>query len=234
MLHQRSKGTDSAEVMDLLLLAYPGAINVEDQNGELISDYLKHPKSSLTANDVCKAIICGLSTALLQLLLKAFPESCMEQDEHGMIPLHCACASNSSLFIEYVMALLDVENIESLTVQDNLGRTPSQILASTASRQDRNRRLPLHCLAATSNNLSPKSLQLLVDIYPESITSIDKFCLLPFHYACLNPATSIDVLMLFISLSPEVVGLPEKSHLKNKRKSNNVSSKAKMKQRKRN
>ncbi len=42
------------------------------------------------------------------------------------------------------------------------------------------------------------------------------------------------VVMLFISLSPEVVGLPEKSHLKNKQKSNDVSSKAKMKQRKRN
>ncbi len=74
----------------------------------------------------------------------AFPESCMEKDENGMIPSHHACASNASHFMEYVMALLDVEKREGLTVQDNLGRTPLQILASTASRRDKNRRLRLH------------------------------------------------------------------------------------------
>jgi ankyrin repeat protein len=152
-------------------------------------------------------ILDGLSPYLLKLFLEAFPESCIEKDNSGRILLHHACDSNLPFFTSYVKALLNVDNnnTDFLTVQDDHGVTPLRLLTQRASKQDENMMLPLHYLAATLNGLTVKSLQLLVDAYPESIRTADKFGNLPFHYACLNPASSLEVLMLLINMSPEVI-----------------------------
>jgi hypothetical protein len=47
-------------------------------------------------------------------------------------------------------------------------------------------------------------MKILVDAYPESLSSPDRYDLLPFHYACLNQDSSLEVLMLFIHLSAEL------------------------------
>jgi ankyrin repeat protein len=101
--------------------------------------------------------------------------------------------------MSYVLALLQIGGNESLTIQDNQGRTPYQLLTCRAPTEDENQRLPLHCLAASSDNLCPKSLQLLADAYPASIKSVDKYGMLPFHHACKNPASSVEVLMLLLN-----------------------------------
>lgn len=128
-----------------------------------------------------------------------------------MTPLHHACAgSNAPGFLNYVTALIDV-SAESLTIQDNRGRTPLQLLTSTACNLLEKKLFPLHHLAARSHKLCPKSLQLLVDSFPESITLPDKYGITPFQYACLNQASSIEVLMHFIHMSPDIIYLFQKS-----------------------
>jgi ankyrin repeat protein len=145
------------------------------------------------------AIIGGLSTHLVKLLLHAEPESCRIQDSDGMVPLHHACASNAINVFDYVVALLDAGVEDSLKIQDNQGRTATQLVTQAASITDDNGRLPLHHLASRSNNLTVKALNLLVDAYPDSITLPDKFGMLPCHHACLNKASSLELLMFFIN-----------------------------------
>jgi len=83
-------------------------------------------------------------------------------------------------------------------VQDNEGRTPFQLLPSNAS-------FLLHHLAANSMHLSERVVRLFVDMFPNSLITPNKYGMLPFHCACLNPKSSVEILMLFISLSPEVI-----------------------------
>ncbi len=68
-----------------------------------------------------------------------------------------------------------------------------------ASIMNENEMNLLHCLVSRSKRLSMKSLHLLIDAYPESITSADKYGMIPFHYAWLNKDMSV-------YFNPEVVG----------------------------
>jgi ankyrin repeat protein len=87
---------------------------------------------------------------------------------------------------------------EQLSVQDNQGRTPFQLLPANDS-------FLLNQLAANSLHLSEKAVRLLVDMFPNSITTPNQYGMLPFHCACLNPNSTIEILMLFISMSPDVI-----------------------------
>jgi len=89
---------------------------------------------------------------------------------------------------------------ESLYVEDWQGRTPRQLLSNIASQKDEKKMHSLHHVAAASDTLSAESLQLLVDVYPESIATADNHGLLLIHYACLNQALSLDALMLQVVL----------------------------------
>jgi ankyrin repeat protein len=192
----------SLELLDLLLLAYPEGIDIKDTFNYLPSTYLKSLVDSIQSNECSfllhNAITGGFSKHLLKLLLRAFPESCIKQDNKGMIPLHHACASTAPQFASYVMVLLEANSTDSLVVQDYEGRTPLQL-------QDENKKLPLHRLVSSSIGMTEKYLQLLANAYPESIETADKNSLLPFHYACLNPTSTVEVLMFFLQMSPEVL-----------------------------
>ncbi len=121
-----------------------------------------------------------------------------------MVPLHYACTGSSSNFLEHVMVLLDAHN-DSLHIKDNHGRTPLKLLSNTASIPDEKGMLPLHHLAASSHTLTEQSLLFLVNAYPDSIRTADKYSMLPFHHACFNQALSSEVLMILLSLYPEAV-----------------------------
>jgi len=139
--------------------------------------------------------------------LQALPEGCLKQDKNGMIPLHHACASGAPNFHQYITALLDVHSGEylepdflekQLSVLDHYGRTPLQLLPDNGT-------FLLHEWAANSIWLSERMLHLLVNIFPNSITTPNKYGMLPCHCACLKSKLSIDMVMLFISISLEVV-----------------------------
>jgi ankyrin repeat protein len=199
----------SLEVLHFLLETYPESLDIKENSGLKPFYHLKQSAEYKYGTEYVfllhQAVIGGYSVLLVKLLLQAFPESCRKKDNDGMIPLHYVCESNRPHFIEYVMTLLDADNKDALSIQDDWGRTSMQLLTSAASKKDDNSRLPLHHLAACSKCLSEKSVQLLLDAYPESIRSADKYGMLPFYYACLNPSTSLEVLMLFIQFSPETI-----------------------------
>jgi ankyrin repeat protein len=201
---ETSMGAIVLETLDLLISSFPKCLGEKDGEGMLPADYIEEYGDDAPFL-LHKAIVGKLSVTFVKLLLQVFPDSCVTQDDKGMIPLHYACASKAPQFLEYVMLLLDANNMDSLTIQDHRGKTPMQILSSTVSIPDKNGMLPLHRLAATSNKLSKRSLRLLVDTFGESISMEDKYGMLPFHHACLNREASLEVLMLFIEMSPDVI-----------------------------
>jgi hypothetical protein len=101
----------------------------------------------------------------------------------GMVSLHHACAGNALNSLEHVMALFDASINGCLTIHDHQGRTPFQLLPHKASIMNENEMHLSHCLVSRSKRLSMKSLHLLIDAYPESITLADKYGMIPFHYA---------------------------------------------------
>lgn len=192
-----------------LISAYPEGIDVEDDSGFLPSHYLTKYLTSKSMKGhknnqflLHMAVIKNFSKHLVTLLVRGYPQLCLKRDNHGKIPLHYACEGKMPSSLHHIVTLLNA-CAESLYVEDWQSRTPRQILSNTVSRKDKNKMLPLHHLAAASDVLLPESLQLLVDVYPESIITADNHGLLPIHYACLNPAISVDGLMQFIKLYPE-------------------------------
>jgi len=208
------------DLLDSLIKAYPESRHVRDKLERLPSDIFAWSMYSCFEHfdgeeEDCDMYLCvihdainsGVSKICLRFILQAFPEGCMKQDKNGMIPLHHACANRSPNFHQYITALLDVHSGEfvepdffdkQFSVQDNQGRTPFQLLPA-------NDLLLLHDLAANSTYLQEKPVRLLVNMFPKAITTPNKFGMLPFHCACLNPETSIEILMLFLSFSPEVL-----------------------------
>lgn len=202
-LHIACSAGSSLELLDLLLLAYPESIDVKDLMGTTPPTYLSKAfhsvRSSKQAYLLHDAIIGGYSIHLSRLLLTAFPESYKKRDNSGKIPLHYACSTKTERISAYVFLLLDSDSgADCLTIQDYSGKTPLQL-------KDEDERLPLHRLVATSGGISMKCFKTLVKSYPESIVTADKFGNLPFHYACLNPSSSLEMLMFFILMSPEVL-----------------------------
>jgi len=153
-----------------------------------------------------EAIIAGVSKNSFIRFLQAFDfwggyRAGDKKDENGMTLLHLACASRTPNYHECISALLDFHpkyKEEQLSVQDNQGRTPFELLPANDS-------FLFHRLVANSLHLSERVVLYFVDIFPSSITTPNKYGMLPFHCACLNPNISIEILMLFISLSPEVI-----------------------------
>jgi hypothetical protein len=188
-----------------LISVYPEGIDAEDGYGKSPSDYLSssinHGRHKSNKFLLHMAIRKNFSKNLVTLLVRGCPQLCMKRDNNGKIPLHYACEGKTPNSFFYIMTLLNA-SAESLYIEDWKTTTPRQILSNTASRKDENEMLPLHHLAAVSDSLSVESLKLLVDVYPESITTADNRGLLPFHYACLNQALSLDVLTQFIKLYP--------------------------------
>ena len=136
--------------------------------------------------------------------VQAFPESFTTKDNCGMVPLHYACTGSSSNFLENAIVLQDAHK-DSLQIEDNRGRTPLKLLSNTAKMPDEKGKLPLHHAVAWSGALREQSLLILVNAYPDSIRTADKYGMLPFHHACLNQALSVEVLMILLSWYPEAV-----------------------------
>jgi len=113
----------SLEVLNLLIQVYPESYNVKSILDKKPSDFLKEWAQNAHGNVpillLQEAIVNGFSEKLVKLLLEAFPESCMEQDKNGMIPLHHAYLRGNS------MRLLIHAYPEGASVKDKQGNIPS-------------------------------------------------------------------------------------------------------------
>jgi len=208
LLCRSNKGSNENLLRSLsfLLDVYPDGLDIIDNFGNIPSDYIK-PRTNQEYL-LHKTIVLGLPITLFKLILRAAPESCVRQDISGMVPLHHACASNTPHFFDYVVALLDDEDVNDCTkFRDCQGRTATDILSTAASITDEKGMLPLHRLAARSKILTVKALCLLLEAYPESIFLPDLNNLLPFHHAILNEEITLEVLVFFIKSFPDVLNV---------------------------
>lgn len=179
----------------------------EDINRGSSEDYDVFLISTLNMFLLHRACADGFSVHLIKLLLSSFPMSYRIRDDQGMTPLHHACASSSEDVMDIVMVLLN-EDPDISTVKDYRGRTPSQLLTESASRTDGYGKIPLHHYAAhcsSSKGFTLNFLTFLISAYPEGISLPDDRGMVPFHYACLNQALSLDILMVFVKCYPECV-----------------------------
>jgi ankyrin repeat protein len=203
--------------LELLISAYPESIEVKGKDGNSPSVHIKtNIVASIVArnlngrhNLLLKAVKEEYSQNLVKLLLQAFPESSMFQDDNGMVALHHACESKVLFFLDNIIAILDA-NPACLAIQDHLDRTPFELLSGDAYSKVKKEKLVkemllVHHLTTYSSNLSEKALRFLVNMFPDNITTLDKYGMLPFHRACLNPTSKLEVLMYFLKISPEVV-----------------------------
>jgi ankyrin repeat protein len=196
LLHKAVTAGFSVHLVKFLLTRFPERCLEKDEYGMIPLHYA----CSLTHVN---------SADLVKLLLEASPEGCLMKDSKGRVPLHHACSSlnnNTGAAVDVVVLLIDV-NPESVAIVDNEGRTPTPSLhfSQAASQKDENGMLLLHRLAArpTSNGITINMLYFLVNAYPESISVPDNSGMLPFHHACLNTLSSVDILTDFINLYPE-------------------------------
>jgi ankyrin repeat protein len=112
--------TAKVVLLDLFLTVYPESIGVRTDLGDLPSQILKQTNGEDNKQEslLIEALKMGHSTHLIKLLLEAFPESYLKQDENGIVPLHHACKSENPNYFENVIILLDFIINRSL-VQDN-------------------------------------------------------------------------------------------------------------------
>jgi ankyrin repeat protein len=224
-IHRACWGKVSIEALNILIQANQKSLEVLDIWHRKPSDVLKLNIFSLYDNNhfdsytagindditFCKlpllhrVIKAGYSVQLVKLLVDTFPETCIQQDGNGMTPLHIASEYRQTPdYVEIVLTLVNA-NPMCCSVVDNFGRIPSQIFRKVASTKDSKGMLLLHHQAIESKTLTINSLQYIFTAYPESISMPDSHGLLPFHYACLNTASSVNVLMLLLQLYPECI-----------------------------
>jgi DnaJ-domain-containing protein 1 len=199
----------SCEVIQTLVKSYSESVKVIDSSGCLPLHY---------------AILRRASLEIVNFLIDCYPEGVTNQyriqkrtplyylnernyvimmDESGMLLLHHACKK-----IEFSADLIRVlvkAYPESWTIPDYYGKTPKQYLIESASRKDERGMVLLHRQAVHIKGLSVQSLNILHDAYPEAIQMQDNSGLLPIHHACLNEASSLDVLMSLLQLYPESI-----------------------------
>jgi hypothetical protein len=71
------------------------------------------------------AVECFPNRRLLLSLIRAWPDALEIRDEHGMLPLHCACLRQGAP--ELIRLLIEESNAAALEARDNFGRTPIMI-----------------------------------------------------------------------------------------------------------
>ena len=224
-IHYACEERAPLNILNFLMEVYPESLDIQDGVCQYLpSDSLKksieRPADTLRVvfgegnfvppicNDhiflLHKAIRNKNSIHLVLLLLRAFPESCLLRDVHGRIPFHYACCDHhKEASVKIAMALLLASpNSCAVISEDNCGKKTQMMnfVNEMASRKDKNKRHLLHYLAA--RGLAENSLMILLESNPESILLQDIHGMLPFHHACLNPASSIEVLMLFLKVNP--------------------------------
>jgi len=163
-----------------------------NNHGYVASEFLLH------------AVYDNLSIHLIKLLLQAFPTSAVATGPSGRTLLHFACSTFKGDDIDLIALLLD-SSPEAAAMVDRHGKTPVQFFQAAASRRDERGMCLLHRLAAWSKGFSVSFLVFLITAYPDCVELRDKYEIVPYQYAFQNKALSIEVLMHFVQMSPEIL-----------------------------
>lgn len=133
-----------------LIAKSPASVRaIADQHGNLHVHLVASARSS--------------TLGILKRLVKAFPESLLEENNEGYLPLHSSLATQFASF-EAVRFLLEA-------------------CPEAASRPNRLGQLPLH--VACSFHHPIEAVDLLIKFHPEALAMYDCCGYLPFHNACV-------------------------------------------------
>lgn len=204
-LHLACLHKSSLDIMDSLIKTYPESVHVKNMDGYTPSDCLKNcfdDEEGFFKNSLLtETVVHYASTHLVRLVLQAFPDHCTVQDEFGMVPLHYAI----HYFTFDIVPVLIEAAPESCHIANENGETPVHLFQKEAAQADERGMLMLHRIAAFSNELTATSLNFFVEACPKSVSFPDKYGMFPFHHACLNKASSVEVLFLFLQLYPDII-----------------------------
>jgi len=222
------------QILDFLIEKYPKSILDKDEGNLTPSElfefsieiYLEENQDNIQNKNehmfLLHQVIAGeFSKDLVKFFLRQNPESLKLQDGNGMTPLHHACINcKSEPFSAMALVFILVHvSPESCIVKDISGRTPVQLFRKEASSKHENGMLAMHDLARSARCRSARcangsiqdfgcsALLFLFQSYPESVSMPDDSGTLPFHYAALNEACSIEFVMQLVSLYPECVNV---------------------------
>jgi ankyrin repeat protein len=192
----------------LLVSAFPEGADIKDGGSKRRpSEWLKEGAKCNYGNNykflLHKAAAGRFSRHLVKLLLQAFPESIKEIDRNGLAPLHYACLKKAAdISIDVVLSLL-AAHPSAFTMPNPGGKSPHHLIMEATCKKDENGMVLLHHVAGCTKDLSVNALDFLVHINPDSVLLPDRNQMLPFHHACLNSTSSLDVILRFIQLYPE-------------------------------
>ena len=208
------------QILDFLIEVFPESILVKDEDNITPSQVLQFSIEYYleeNGNDIqnknehmflLHQVTAGeFSFDLFKFFLEAFPESCKLQDGNGMTPLHHACINCEHERHISIVFILVSQSPMSCNVKDNYGRTPAQLFRKEASLEYENGKLAMHNLAKETDKDGRlcSLLLFLFQSFPEGVSMPDNSGMLPFHYAALNEASSVEFVMHLIRWYPECV-----------------------------
>lgn len=198
----------SIEVLDLLVSAFPESVDMKDGGSKRRpSEWLKEGAKYNYGNNykflLHKAVAGRFSWQLVKLLVQAFPESSLEFDSNGLAPIHYACLQQpADISINVILTLL-AAHPGTYTMPNAVGKSPHHLMKEATLKKDEKGMVLLHHVARCTKDFSVNGLDFLVNLNSDSVLLPDRDQMLPFHHACLNSTTSLDVLMRFLQLYPE-------------------------------
>ena len=215
------KTNDNMSVVDILqrwsrrICGY----DTDDSEGEGDDDddmnSLDQENNTYVESLLLHAVGGNLSINLIKLLLQAFPTSAVATGPNGRTALHFACSTFQGDNINLIALLIDFCP-EAAGIADRHGKTPVQFFEAVASRRDERGMCLLHRLAAWSKGFSVSFLAFLITTYPDCMELPDNYGVIPYQYAFQNKELSIEVLMYFVKMSPEILCMTRYENLNNK------------------
>jgi ankyrin repeat protein len=113
-------------------------------------------------------------------------------DDHGYTPLHIACFGNPSM--DVVLALIEASRYVAGLDKDIHGNTP------------------LH-IAVSQKDVSVDVVTKLLELFPTSLSSVNKEGMTPLHMACRHNASASGVIEALVSAYPAALKIRTKVRL---------------------
>jgi hypothetical protein len=201
------------DVLDLLIELYPESINIPGPGGRTPSEQLRfntvyYRRPAVLGTLLLDAVKGGFSVNVCQLILSAFPERThLIRFPEVFHPMQYSIRNymnyeNRGNHLDVFLLLLN--RAPHSVCDDAKAKTAAKMLMSPCDEDTGT--LLLHQSAA-NRHFSLTVLKFLNCVYPSSVSKLDGWDMLPFHYACLNPDVTVDVLMTLLLFYPASIAI---------------------------
>jgi ankyrin repeat protein/tRNA A-37 threonylcarbamoyl transferase component Bud32 len=198
-VHHAIENYSSKDILERLLLKFPDAASVQNNDGDLpVHSAMK--KSS------------AVETVLT--LVSAYPEGLSIRNKSGYLPIHLALRNEASADLANLLVSAYPEGV---TIGDKFGDLPINLAVANSAdaevvsillsayptgvaTKNKDGNLPIH--VAVKNKARVEVVSILASAYPEGISMTNKRGDCPIHLA-LKSNTSVEVVCILVSAYPE-------------------------------